>query len=78
MPRRVLKPGVIRLLQEAGERHQLTQRERIVLGLLAQTEGLSATELADRLKLADPTALRPWLGRLLELGLPPTAMVSCR
>jgi ATP-dependent DNA helicase RecG len=45
------------------------QRERIVLGLLAQTEGLLATELAERLELPDPAALRPWLGRLPDLGL---------
>lgn len=69
VPRRVVQPGVIRLLAEADQRYQLTQRERIVLALLAQTEGLSAAELSERLELPDPAALRPWLGRLLELGL---------
>jgi ATP-dependent DNA helicase RecG len=69
VPRRVVQPGVIRLLAEADQRYQLTQRERIVFALLAQTEGLSATDLTVRLELVDPSALRPWLGRLLELGL---------
>ena len=69
MPRQVLQPGVIRLLAEASLRYQLTQRERIVLGLLAQTEGLSAVELAGRLDLHEPSALRPWLDRLLDWGL---------
>lgn len=69
VPRRVVQPGVIRLLAEADQRHQLTQRERIVFALLAQTEGLSAGELCERLELPEPAALRPWLGRLLELGL---------
>jgi ATP-dependent DNA helicase RecG len=69
VPRRVVQPGVIRLLAGADSRYQLTQRERIALALVAQTEGLSATELADQLELPDPGALRPWLGRLVELGL---------
>lgn len=69
VPRRVIQPAVIRLLADANERYQLTQRERIVLGLLAQTEGLSANELAEQLELADPTVLRPWFGRLLDMGL---------
>ena len=62
VPRRVIQPAVIRLLADANDRYQLTQRERIVFGLLAQTEGLSAVELAERLELADPSALRPWFG----------------
>ncbi len=69
VPRRVIQPAVIRLLADANDRYQLTQRERIVLGLLAQTEGLSATDLAGRLELGDPSALRSWFGRLLEFGL---------
>lgn len=69
VPRRVIQPAIIRLLAEANERYQLTQRERIALGLLAQTEGLSAIDLAERLELDDPAALRSWFGRLLELGL---------
>jgi ATP-dependent DNA helicase RecG len=69
VPRRVVHPGVIRLLAEADQRYQLTQRERIASALLAQTEGLSAVDLAEHLELDDPTALRPWLGRLLDWGL---------
>jgi ATP-dependent DNA helicase RecG len=69
VPRRVLQPGVIRLLAEADQRYQLTQRERIVFGLLAQSEGLSAVELAEALELPDPGALRPWLGHLVEWKL---------
>jgi ATP-dependent DNA helicase RecG len=69
VPRRVLHPGVVHLLAEGDARHQLRQREKIALGLLAQTEGLSAKELARRLELAEPADVRPWLARLLELGL---------
>jgi ATP-dependent DNA helicase RecG len=67
--RRVVQPGVIRLLVEADQRYQLTQRERITFALVAQTEGLSAAELAEELELPDTAALRPWLGRLLTWGL---------
>lgn len=69
VPRRVIHPAVIRLIAEVNERYHLTQRERIVLGLLAQTEGLPAIELAERLELTDPAGLRSWFGRLLDLGL---------
>ncbi len=69
VPRRVVHPGVMRLIADADQRHQLTQRERIALGLLGQTEGLSAADLAQALDLPEPAALRPWLARLVELGL---------
>lgn len=69
VPRRVVQPGVIRLLAEADQRYHLTQRERITLALVAQTEGLAASELAEELEFADTGDLQPWLGRLVELGL---------
>jgi len=67
--RRVLHPGVVRLIADAEERHQLSQRERIALGLLGQAESMSAAELADGLDVSEAAELRPWLGRLVELGL---------
>lgn len=69
VPRRVLQPGVIRLLAEADKRFRLTQRERIAFALLAQTEGLSAADLADRLKLDDSVTLHSWIGRMVDFGL---------
>ena len=69
VPRRVVQPGIIKLLVEADQRYQLTQRERITFALVAQTEGISAAQLAQDLELPDAGALRPWLGRLLTLGL---------
>ncbi len=69
IPRRVVQPGVIKLLVEADKRYQLTQRERITFALVAQTESISAAELAGELELADTNALRRWLGRLLGWGL---------
>lgn len=67
--RRILRPAVMRLVAEADARFQLTQRERITLGVLAQTEGLSARELAAALELPAADALTPWLARLPAFGL---------
>ncbi|MFN9645326.1 MAG: ATP-binding protein [Cyanobacteriota bacterium] len=69
VPRRVLRPDVIRLIAAADQQHQLKQRERIVLEFLVPTQGMLATELASALELTEPTALRPWLDRLLDLQI---------
>lgn len=71
--RRIAKPEVMRLLTEADARFQLNQRERITLGVLAQTEGMTARELAAVLETEGGDALSVWLGRLQPLGLVQTA-----
>lgn len=67
--RRIMKPEVLRLIAEADTQFHLTQRERITLGVLAQTEGMTARELAAQLETASTDALVNWLGRLTGLGL---------
>ena len=68
--RRVKRPEVVRMMAEADARYQLRQRERIVLGLLAASEGMTARELASQIELETPEELRAsWLGRLLDLAL---------
>ncbi|WP_024814748.1 ATP-binding protein [Acidovorax sp. JHL-3] len=67
--RRIAKPDVMRLLSEADARFQLTQRERITLGVLAQTEGMTARELGTLLETEGGDALAVWLGRLVSTGL---------
>jgi ATP-dependent DNA helicase RecG len=67
--RRIVKPEVLRLVSAADERFQLTQRERITLGALALSEGMSARELVDLLELERTEDLRTWLGRLQELEI---------
>ncbi|MCB2026029.1 MAG: putative DNA binding domain-containing protein [Ottowia sp.] len=66
--RHILHPGVIQLMHEADQRFQLSQRERIALGVLAQSDGLLARELADKLE-TDTQSLPTWLGRLLDFEL---------
>jgi ATP-dependent DNA helicase RecG len=67
--RRILKPEVIDFIAKADLTYQLTQRERIALGLLAQHDALTARELADTLELLSVEALQPWLKRLLDWHL---------
>jgi len=67
--RRILKPRVIDFLAKADQTYQLSQRERITLGLLAQHEALTAQELAGMLELPSVDALQSWLGRLQGVHL---------
>lgn len=67
--RRILKPEVIDFIAKADQTYQLTQRERITLGLLAQHDALTARELASALELSTTDALQPWLKRLLDWNL---------
>lgn len=60
---------VYTLLKFADEKHQLSQRELITLGLLAQIESITAESLSDKLGFDDTRALRPTLERLKGCGL---------
>ena len=67
--RRILKPEVIDFIAKADQTYQLTQRERITLGLLTQHDALTARELAAKLELLSVEELQPWLKRLLDWHL---------
>ena len=67
--RRILKPEIIDFIAKADQTYQLTQRERIALGLLAQHDALTARELATTLELPSTEVLQTWLKRLLEWHL---------
>ena len=67
--RRILKPEIIDFIAKAEQTYQLTQRERITLGLLAQHDALTARELAVKLELPTVEALQPWLKRVLDWQL---------
>jgi ATP-dependent DNA helicase RecG len=59
-------------MAEADERFMLSQRERITLGILTQSDDLRAGELAERLD-TPVDALATWVGRLIDLGLVQTS-----
>jgi len=67
--RRILKPEVIDFIAKADQTHQLTQRERITLGLLAQHDAMTARELVTSLELPSVDALPPWLSRLTDWSI---------
>lgn len=67
--RRIAKPDVIRLIADVDGRFHLSQRERITLGLLAQSEGMTAGELAKALEVEKTEELASWLGRLSRFEL---------
>jgi len=67
--RRIIKPEVIDFLAKADQTYQLTQRERISLGLLAQQDAMTARELVSALELPSVESLQPWLKRPLEWEL---------
>ncbi|HBR00120.1 MAG TPA: ATP-dependent DNA helicase [Cyanobacteria bacterium UBA11691] len=67
--RQVLKQEVINLLAICDQQYQLTQREKITLGLLAQQESLSTRELSQQLCLSEGQPLTSWLGQLLDFNL---------
>lgn len=69
VPRRIVHPGVVRILVDADQRFSLSQREKIALGILASTEGLTAVELAERLELREAKDVARWIGRLVDLDL---------
>jgi len=67
--KRIVKPQIIDFLVKAEQTYQLRQRERIVLGLLAQSEGMTARELTDVLELSDAGEIASWMGRLPATGI---------
>lgn len=67
--KRIFNPRIIDFIAKADSMYQLTQREKICLGLLAQYEAMSAFELCKRLELPDATYLKSWLDKLVQAGI---------
>ena len=62
--RRIIKPEVIDFLAKADQTYHLRQREKIILGLLAQNEALTARDLTEMLELPEAVDFGSWMGRL--------------
>jgi ATP-dependent DNA helicase RecG len=60
---------VVRLMDKASSEFNLKQKEIISLGLLAQQQSFSATEVSKILNQSEEQGLRNWLGRLVDLEL---------
>ncbi|TXE08564.1 transcriptional regulator [Gelidibacter salicanalis] len=67
--KQIISKDVLKLMDRASKELQLRQREVIVLGLIAQNDGVFAVELSKDLNVNKPNGLQQWLGRLLEFEL---------
>lgn len=65
--KRIIKTDVVDFVAKADESFQLTQRERVALGLIAQHESLTAINLSSLLALKSAEDLKYWIGRLQKL-----------
>lgn len=69
LKKRMVRPELVAFIARADEYYQLSQKEKICLGLLAQHEVMTALHLERALELGHAAALKPWLDRLLFIGL---------
>ena len=67
--RRIISKESIKVIREALQIADLKQKQIICLGLIAQHESISATNLINILNLEDRDELSPWLNPLLEYGI---------
>ncbi|MHB1461218.1 MAG: ATP-binding protein [Armatimonadota bacterium] len=68
--RYIAKPESISIVRQLGASYQITQRERIVVGLLALYDGLTARELSKHLEFQDrDDRIQHWLGQLESLKI---------
>ncbi len=67
--KRIVRPEVVEFISKAVEQYELTQKELISLGLVAQHGSFSAVEFSRILNLTEPQSIRRWLGRLIDLKL---------
>ncbi len=63
---RIQNKETIKLIDKAIQDFQLTQKELICLGLIAQSNALTALELSSILDIKNDTGIRHWLGNLLD------------
>jgi ATP-dependent DNA helicase RecG len=64
--RHILKPDIVSFLNRINEAYQLTQKETIFLGLLAQNAALTALEADKLLGLSKQGEIRNWMGKLFD------------
>lgn len=67
--KRIIKTDVVDFVAKADETFQLTQRERVALGLIAQHESLTAINLSSLLALKNAEDVRHWIGQLHKLEI---------
>ena len=67
--RRILNKETIKIMQTAFQNFELKQKQIICLGLIAQNESMTASQLLAVLNIKNGDALRPWLKPLIDKGI---------
>lgn len=67
--KQIVKTEIVKLINNAKEQFQITQKEAISLGLIVQNDSLLAPELASILNISQSNELQNWLGRLLDFKI---------
>ena len=67
--RRILNRETIKIMQTAFQNFELKQKQIICLGLIAQNESMTASQLLTALNIKDGDALRSWLKPLVDKGI---------
>jgi ATP-dependent DNA helicase RecG len=68
--RRISRPEIVSLINRATQEFQLSSKELISLGLIAQKSSISALDFSKELNLPNTAnVVSHWLGRLLELEI---------
>ena len=67
--KRIIDPHIINFIAKADQVFQLTQKEKISLGLLAQEKSAHVMRLTRLLNLDDAKELTNWIGRLENFSL---------
>ena len=62
--KRILNPAIIDFMFKADQAYEMTQKEKIALGLIAQHEAVTAINLCRILEIRDADDLKPWIDRL--------------
>lgn len=67
--KRIINHRIVDFMTKADQTFDLTQKERITLGMIAQHESLTAIRLCAELELRSATELGPWLDRLTKWNI---------
>lgn len=67
--RKIIDPKIIDFVAKADDSYQLSQKQRITLGILAQKKSLTVMQLVKELKLSRADELEHWVGGLVKCGL---------
>lgn len=67
--KRIANKDIINFIDKANTDFQLKIKELITLGLIAQSNALTAIELSKTLGLNEDSDVQHWIGKLVDLGL---------